>query len=95
MVSFDEVFSPRELADKICDCYCFSDRFGDYFCRFLDQAPTALCGGFRALDEYAAYISDRLGWSFSKASAFVRCDWPLSLSDKASMRGAVVPEEVA
>lgn len=77
--ALEEVFAPSDLAASLCETYGFSDGFRDHLARFLDQAPTSLCGGLRTLDECAALFVKRLGWSRPHARMFVAGEWPASL----------------
>ncbi|MEC4184118.1 hypothetical protein VJ918_04770 [Adlercreutzia sp. R21] len=95
MLLLDEVDSPCHLSAVICDYYGFSASFRDGLVRFLRQAPACHSSGLRKLDDCAELFCERFGWSFDKASQFVRCLWPLSMSDKSFVRGQFAFEEVA
>lgn len=93
---FRECFLPSELAELLCEYYGFSDCFRDALTLFLRRyVPACYTGNYCHLDVYASILRDRLGWSLSKASAFVRCEWPLSLSDKSSIRDRLLLGEVS
>lgn len=77
--TFREFWEPGELAEDICCAYRFSPEFQKHLARFLDQAPTSLCGGLRTLDEFAFLFSVRLGWSRAQARHFVHGEWASSL----------------
>lgn len=79
LYALEEVFAPSDLAASLCEAYGFSDGFRDHLARFLDQAPTSLCGGLRTLDECAALFCKRLGWSRPHARMFVAGEWPTTL----------------